>query len=132
MLERELAPERAIELARPVVARPDRALVHADRNDAPREAHAHARSLAAAYVVRDFPGTNPPDHGEHERAAGPQEARALARDGGEVGHAVERPEVGVRAVVLAVARQLVQLVRADRDSVDPLRNAVSDGAVRRA
>src|SRR4029078_12980829 len=80
VLEVEVAAKRPIEFTRPVVARPDRALVHADGHDAAREPHRRPRNTAAAQVMRDLPRANAAVHCEHERAAGPEQPCAFARD----------------------------------------------------
>src|SRR5262249_37481190 len=63
-LQRESGSEGAIELSRSVVAGPDGALVHPDRNGSSRVSDPDARPAAQASVVRHLPGADPPDDAE--------------------------------------------------------------------
>src|SRR5580700_2936558 len=86
------------ELARRVVARIHVLAVHADAYNAARVAHLDPRPLAAKEIVSDLPGADAADDGEHESAARPQQARALARDLSELGHTVQGAEIRVGPV----------------------------------
>ena len=106
-----MSGEGAVELARQVIAGPDRVAVHAHRRRAARGAHAGAPEAAAQRVVPQLPRTDPAHHRKHQAAAGAQQARAFGRDGGEIRRAVQRAEVGVDAVELAV--EPIELLHAE-------------------
>src|SRR6185437_4229605 len=97
-----------VELARQVVARPDRVTVHADRRCTTCGPHPCTPEAAMQHVMPDFPGTDTADHRTHELAARPQQPRTLGRRCTEVRHAVQRPQVRIDAVEFAF--YLVELV----------------------
>ena len=109
----ELAVEMAGELARRVVAGPDRPAGHPDRDLAALQPDERPPESTLADVVRDLPGAHAPDHREQAAAARRHHGRQLGRGDGEVVDAVECPEVRVRAVEpLAARHQRRQIVGA--------------------
>ena len=120
MLEREVRFEGRVELARTVVASPDRVVVHLNGDGAARETHDRPAPAALPQVVRNLPGADPADHREHQGAARLQQARAFVRDVGEVRDAIERAEIGVGAIVATLAVQTLQLVGSDGDRAHAL------------
>src|SRR6185437_6990040 len=109
----ELARERAPELPRPVVVRPDSVPVHADRRESSREPHFGPSPAAAYAVVQEFPRAQPADHRKDEGAAGLDQARALSRHPRQVRHAIQRAQIGVRSVVDPIALEALELVTPD-------------------
>src|ERR1700677_4067046 len=75
--ERELALERAIKLARPVVMRPDAVLFHAPRHEAAGKAQLYPLPPATPQVMRDLPWADAADHAEHQRTAGFEQTGAV-------------------------------------------------------
>src|SRR5882757_4498527 len=111
-----------MKLARSVVTRPDGVLVHSYRDDVAGEAQRHPRPGPPPRVVRDLPWTHTPDYREHERAARLQQTGAPARHRGEVGHTIERAEIGVRTIKRAFSVQPLKLVSADRQRLHAISN----------
>src|SRR6185437_14765496 len=98
-LQGELVGESSVEFPRRPVGSPDCASVHADGNHPARKADSDPRPVASPRVVADLPRTPPAYDGEDEPPASPDQTGALAGDGTQIGQAVERSEIGVRAIV---------------------------------
>src|SRR6185437_4907528 len=128
MSERELRRERPIQLERRPIRGPDSVSIHPDRDHPAREADSDPAPVAATRVVADLPRTPTADDREHESPTGPDQARALARDAAQVGYAVERAEVGVRAIVASRPLEAVELLRAERQGAHPLAHERALGA----
>lgn len=118
MRELEVPFEVSIELSGCEVPRPDGVPVHSDGHGVPGEANADSCPTAAQGVVSDLPWTDATDDGEHERAAGPEQAGAFAGNLFQVRHAIEGAEVGVGSVVAVRAFEPMQLLRAQMKSFD--------------
>ncbi len=63
--------------------------------------------------MHDFPRADTPDHCEYERPARFKQPGAFTRHVRQIGHAIERAEIGIRAVIDAFAGQALQFVSAD-------------------
>src|SRR6266404_563516 len=120
MLEREVAPERPAELSRRVIARPDSVLVHAYRHGVAREAHFQPRPAPPQRVMDDLPWTYAPDYREHQRTAGLQQSGTCARHIRQIGYAIQRTQIGVRAVKTAFTLEALKLMRADSHCLDAI------------
>src|SRR6202050_5122307 len=125
VLESEVPLERPIKLARTVVARPDGVLVHSHGHGVAGKAHLDARPVALPQVVDHLPRANAADDAEYERAPRREQPRALAREIREIGHAIERPEIGIRAVIGALSFPPVKLVRTHSDRLDAIGRALA-------
>src|ERR1700687_4715359 len=129
VLKCEMRFEGSIEFARSVVPSPNRVVIHAYGYRVAGKPYSRPRPVPASQVMRNLPRAKPPDHREHERAPGPEQASAFARDIGKVGHAIERPKIGVRAIVDALSVHAVQLVGTHRKCAHTIRHVLALGAV---
>src|SRR6202789_1450819 len=129
VLEREIRFEGSIELAWTVVAGPDGVIIHADGHDIARKAQFRPSPTSTPQIMSKLPRADPADHREHERASGVEQARTFPRHVGEVGNAIERAEVRVRAVKHALAFQAVQLVSTHGERSYPIRQVLALGTV---
>src|SRR6516165_2062614 len=110
MRERELAFECAVKLARGVIVSPDSMVVHADGHEAAGIADPESRPVPAAQVMGDLPRAYTADHGKYEAPPRLEQAKQLTRHRAQIGHAVQRPEIGIRSVICSFTLQSVQLV----------------------
>src|SRR5215472_18212892 len=111
MREREVVFECSIELARGVVVSPDSMVVHADGHEAAGIADPESRPLPAAQVMGDLPWAYTADHRKYEAPPRLEQAKQLTRHRFQIGHAVQRPEIGIRSVIRSFTLQSLQLVR---------------------
>src|SRR5262249_22232101 len=111
--------ERVLELARCVVACPDRPTLQRDRHEPTGKSYARACQVAATCIESNLPGADTPDDRCNKHPAVAQPASDLAGGIAQVRHAVQRAEVGVGRVESKSGKaiELLDSKMADFDAV---------------
>src|ERR1700692_1832445 len=125
VLENEVLFECSVELPRPIITRPDRVIVHADRHYVTGKSYRRSRPSPTPQIVCNFPWADPADDREYQGASGLHQPCAFARHVAKGGYAIERTEIGIDTVIQPGFIQATQFVRAQGNRPDSIRRMFS-------